>query len=553
MIVYTVKFIICSGLFYLAFHFLLENEKLNKFKRFFLLFSLILSMIVPFIQFDFLSKSVLAIEMVNNSVDQTIGRIDQIIIPTHIIVPQNEIIEQEVVPEKASNNINPLWIFIALVSFVTLCLLIRFFSNLIKIIQSSQKYKTSIKYGGANVALIDDLNTSYSFLNTIFLNKQSYEKNEIDYKILKHELIHIKQKHSADVLLIELLTSLFWYNPFLYLYKRAIKLNHEFLADEGVVKESNQILEYQRILVNQSGSNYHSFASSFNYLITKKRLLMITKNTSNTSIFFRTIFLAGLSYFIVCSFGKANNNIDKMTMQLENKVSHILLSNNDNIQMEVTDTVPLKTTIQFTPPPQPKKTTNENYVTDTVPSNKTIWFTPPKETTIGKGITSDQLKEYEKIIEKYKDRDGNCNNLAKRITAQEREQLWELFSQMTKEQQAVQQIVVYPNWRIPIERKIIPDNDEFESWKNPKMYGIWIDGKKIENSELNKFKNTDFIYKIVSILFPNAKDYGKYSYHVSLYTENGYDAFIKNIKTSKLAIYEKKRSQGEERLYELEE
>lgn len=526
MIVYTVKFIICSGLFYLAFHFLLENEKLNKFKRFFLLFSLILSMIVPFIQFDFLSKSVPAIETVNNSVDQTISRIDQIIIPTHIVVPQNEIIEQEVVPEKASNNINPLWIFIALVSFVTLCLLIRFFSNLIKIIQSSQKYKTSIKYEGANVALIDDLHTSYSFLNTIFLNKQSYEKNEIDYKILKHELIHIKQKHSADVLLIELLTSLFWYNPFLYLYKRAIKLNHEFLADEGVVKESNQILEYQRILVNQSESNYHSFASSFNYLITKKRLLMITKNTSNKSIFFRSIFLAGLSYFIVCSFGKANNNIDKMTTELEDKVNHILSSNNDNIQMEVTDTVP---------------------------SNKAIWFTPPKETTIGKGITSDQLKEYEKIIEKYKDRDGNCNNLAKRITAQEREQLWELFSQMTKEQQAVQQIVVYPNWRIPIERKIIPDNVEFESWKNPKMYGIWIDGKKIENSELNKFKNTDFIYKIVSKLLPNAKDYGKYSYHVSLYTENGYDTFIKNIKTSKLAIYEKKRSQGEERLYELEE
>jgi beta-lactamase regulating signal transducer with metallopeptidase domain len=72
-------------------------------------------------------------------------------------------------------------------------------------------------------------------LNTIFINQDDYHNRKIE-ELYTHELIHVTKKHSIDILIIETLKVLFWFNPIFIFYKRAIQLNHEFLADEKVVK-----------------------------------------------------------------------------------------------------------------------------------------------------------------------------------------------------------------------------------------------------------------------------------------------------------------------------
>jgi beta-lactamase regulating signal transducer with metallopeptidase domain len=92
-------------------------------------------------------------------------------------------------------------------------------------------------------------------------------------------------KHSLDILLIETLKVLFWFNPIFIFYKKAIQLNHEFLADEKVVKSHNDVPFYQNLLISKANANpTYYLASNLNYSVTKKRLIMMTKPHPHKSI-----------------------------------------------------------------------------------------------------------------------------------------------------------------------------------------------------------------------------------------------------------------------------
>jgi hypothetical protein len=110
-----------------------------------------------------------------------------------------------------------------------------------------------------------------------------------------HELTHVTQKHTLDILFIEILKTVFWFSPIFIFYKKAIQLNHEFLADEKVVTSYNNVPFYQSLLLSKANKNPTFYlASNLNYLITKKRLLMMTKTTSNSKSFAKKIILIPL-------------------------------------------------------------------------------------------------------------------------------------------------------------------------------------------------------------------------------------------------------------------
>jgi hypothetical protein len=93
----------------------------------------------------------------------------------------------------------------------------------------------------------------------------------------------VNQKHTLDILLIEILKVIFWFNPIFIFYKKAIQLNHEFLADEKVVQSHNNVPFYQNLLLSKANANpTYYLASNLNYSVTKKRLIMMTKNTSKS-------------------------------------------------------------------------------------------------------------------------------------------------------------------------------------------------------------------------------------------------------------------------------
>jgi hypothetical protein len=133
--------------------------------------------------------------------------------------------------------------------------------------------------------LIDQATLPYSFLNMVFVSKKAYEKQEIEEELFIHEFAHIKQLHSIDILFIELLQLLFWFQPLLYLYKKYILINHEFLADQEVLKETVGIPAYQRLLLQKTSVQPHtSICNHFNYLVIKKRMIMMSKTTSKRKV-----------------------------------------------------------------------------------------------------------------------------------------------------------------------------------------------------------------------------------------------------------------------------
>ena len=135
----------------------------------------------------------------------------------------------------------------------------------------------------------------HTFLNYIFINKRDYKTDRLEQQILTHELTHVEQKHTLDVLFIELLITLFWFNPIFRYYKKAIQLNHEFLADDAVIQTHKNITEYQLLLVHKSTQQNNSYlASNFNYSLTKKRLLMMTTPSSRTSILLKKLMVLPL-------------------------------------------------------------------------------------------------------------------------------------------------------------------------------------------------------------------------------------------------------------------
>lgn len=248
----TISLFVLLAVYYLF----LEKEKIHRFNRFYLLFSLVFSLALPFI----------TIEVVQEITQPTVN-------PGNIQIMQGSVIAIEETNYPAIG----LW---SLYGLVTLVLAIRFFNNINKI-SAKMKSNLPIDYKNAKLILVPEKTLPHTFLNTIFINETEYKNRQIEAELYTHELTHVTQKHTLDILFIEILKTVFWFNPIFVFYKKAIQLNHEFLADEKVVNSYNNVPFYQSLLLSKANENQTFYlASNLNYSITKKRLLMMTKTTS---------------------------------------------------------------------------------------------------------------------------------------------------------------------------------------------------------------------------------------------------------------------------------
>lgn len=264
---YIIRSSICLAFLYIFFVAFLDKGKMHKFKRFYLLASLIFSFVVPLLTLPVLIPYTSIIKVLD--------------VPNF----QDNSIQSQTTTIHKGSQFKIEWLITSFYYFVSSVLLIRFLFNLIRleIIKSRQP---SIIYEGFKIVLIDELVLPYSFLSTIYVNSVEYKEGRIPMELLSHEISHITQRHSFDVIFIELLKVFFWFNPILLFFKKAIMLNHEYLADEEVTRTKNNSKSYIKILLNIAFRNNNSYlASSFNYSFTKKRLLMMTKNNfSKTAI-----------------------------------------------------------------------------------------------------------------------------------------------------------------------------------------------------------------------------------------------------------------------------
>jgi hypothetical protein len=143
----------------------------------------------------------------------------------------------------------------------------------------------------------------FSFGNSIFINKQLHSLEELQ-EIVRHEFVHVKQKHSIDILWSELLCILSWYNPFSWLLKRSVRQNLEFIADGKVLESGMNRKEYQYLLLKVIGNNHFSIASKFNFSSLKKRIAMMNKMKTARVHVFRFLFILPLIAVLLIAFRK---------------------------------------------------------------------------------------------------------------------------------------------------------------------------------------------------------------------------------------------------------
>ena len=120
----------------------------------------------------------------------------------------------------------------------------------------------------------------FSFLNFIFLSRQ-IEKNDDYDKMIAHEMEHVKQGHSFDVIILEILTIFHWFNPFIWMLRRSIRENHEFLADQAVLNSGVNKGYYKSLLLKQYVGEQFVISNNFNYSMIKKRIKMMSQIKSS--------------------------------------------------------------------------------------------------------------------------------------------------------------------------------------------------------------------------------------------------------------------------------
>ncbi len=139
------------------------------------------------------------------------------------------------------------------------------------------RWNGSKRRGNARIVSFSSGQSPFSFFNCIFINESLYSEEEKE-RIIEHEMAHIGQYHTLDLILLELLIIIQWFNPAAWLYRRSMLEIHEYLADEEVIKKGVSIPVYQEMLMKlQLGREFFSPANNFNKSLTLNRVRMMTR------------------------------------------------------------------------------------------------------------------------------------------------------------------------------------------------------------------------------------------------------------------------------------
>lgn len=301
MIAYVIKSSLCLLIMFGLYWLLLRKEKTFIFNRYYLIFSIIISLVNPLISIpinignDGVRGKI--VSALNSNVTSLDNKQDYTSTAEYQLYP-----EAEPLKEGISSGFNIMQILLILYASGVILLLFRFIRNIV-FISRLKRLSEMNNYAGHRLALIDQPINPYCFFNTIFVNKQDYLDNKISKELLAHEEKHIKQSHSIDVIFIEIVQILYWFNPVLILYNRSIRINHEYLADNNVIRDTSDLKSYVDKLLNfVSHKSNIPLASGFIPSLTKKRLIMLTKSESKKmnqgTRIFTTINLA-VGFFLI--------------------------------------------------------------------------------------------------------------------------------------------------------------------------------------------------------------------------------------------------------------
>mgnify|MGYP000158765437 CR=1 FL=1 len=287
--------------FLIIYELLLKKETFFNWNRAYLLITSACSIGLPFVKLKWFSK-VVPNDFVVNLPAVIIGQKSA----SNFVTPEN--LEMITIQGASTNYIELLW-----------CVGIVFFTSLLVYklfkIAMFKYYNSSISEGRYTITTLKNSEDAFSFLNMIFLGDliEAAQKESI----LKHEKVHVKHKHTIDLLWFEALRVLFWFNPLIYIYQKRITEVHEFIADKSAAKHQQNY--YENLLAKTFNVAQFSLVNQFySSSLIKKRIVMLTKKQSNKISkikYVLTVPVIIVMLFVTsCKSDKNSNNTELVTV-----------------------------------------------------------------------------------------------------------------------------------------------------------------------------------------------------------------------------------------------
>ena len=262
LFIYLLKSSGLIAVFYLAYHFLVRKETFFDGNRWFLLAGLFTSLLLPL----YFIKKIVFVERPKYSMADLIAYSQK----TPVLITENNAVE-------AFDWIQFLCLGYILVAFLLVSKIVLSLISLYRMLYQQQV----IKKEQFKLVNLNQNIAPFSFFNYIVVNPNLYSSEELQ-SILLHEKIHSQEKHSIDVLIAKTFCIVFWFNPFVWLYKKAIIQNLEYIADQKAMQQLEDKKSYQRALLKVvSNQNCLSITNNFYQSLIKKRIVMLNKNQSN--------------------------------------------------------------------------------------------------------------------------------------------------------------------------------------------------------------------------------------------------------------------------------
>ena len=286
-LIYVIKTLVISGLLFGYFWIFLRNRFFHSFNRLFLISIPLFSLLLPALHFSLP-------EFWNRSPTGS---------PIHLLgVAQGGFEEAVTVYAKrnAGHSLSWEWVVVLIMLIVMTILLYRFIRT-IRHLRNLCRNKTFLQLPEAMVYFVSEKGTPFSFFSSIFWGKETDIDSREGRQILRHELFHVRNHHSVDIIGMEIITILCWFNPFFHLIGRELKLIHEYAADACAAAESNEY-EYAGLLLTKISGKPFPLTNPFFKNQIKRRITMITKSNKNKSALAGRLMILPLFAVLICLF-----------------------------------------------------------------------------------------------------------------------------------------------------------------------------------------------------------------------------------------------------------
>lgn len=300
LLLYFGKVIVCSGVTFLYYQLSLKDKTFHHYNRFYLLSAILLSLLLPLIKVDDFTIEV------NNEVYVLLNKLQNFNSNKNI-----------------SNDHIYFRIIFSALGLVSLYFVGKFTYGIIKIQQLKNRFQKE-SFDGINFYHTNLTEAPFSYFKNLFWKNSIVLNSDIGRQILKHEMVHIEQKHSFDKIFIEVVTSVFWFNPFFYMMKKELTLIHEYLADKKAVKQSDTKAFAQMLLASHFSGTQLPATSPFLSSNLKKRLKMLQKPKTKFGYARRilalpVLFTVAFAYMV----NAKNKEIKETNIAIEEAVSKI--------------------------------------------------------------------------------------------------------------------------------------------------------------------------------------------------------------------------------------